>query len=580
MTLRAILTGNRFAYGAEVVSSRGLQDPVGKQGLGAFCRALLDDSRIGWISLTDNPGGGPMLPPDWMAGLVADRRERVVIHLTCKDLNRNGLEAAAWRYASEGFENILALTGDYPTGGFSGRAQAVFDLDSLALIKLLRSMNEGLKVAGRSGAPETLTATHFYIGCAVSPFKRYERELLPQYFKLLRKIRTGAEWVLPQLGYDLRKFHEVKLFLEARGVQAPVVGNVYRLTKGVARLFHEGKLAGCVVSEELLKTVEKYSAGPDKGRKFFNELAAKQLAVFKGLGFAAGYLGGIAKPEMFSEIIDLAESYGPDDWRVFLREIQFAQPDEFFLFEHDRETGLSDSTRINHEYLASLRNPPHSKQVTLGYRLSRRVHALAFARGKGLYGLLTRIFRRLDGARREGPDEPLLLLAGAAGQGVGLRLQGLRRLQPARLCLPLPYGGLFQDLAQRPLRRLGTGPLRAGRQGVLLGPGLRAAEVLRRVGADGRGADRDLQFRPGAHLVVGQHLPGPRPPRQAARGAAGGGQGCGGQGCGGQGCGGQELTRGRGRAADGQGRLVSSRLAAGRRRSQCGIFERLVFSSS
>jgi methylenetetrahydrofolate reductase (NADPH) len=376
-----------------------LQDPAGKQGLGAFCRALLDDPRIGWISLTDNPGGGPMLPPDWMAGLVADRRQRVVIHLTCKDMNRNGLEGAAWRYASEGFDNILALTGDYPTRGFAGTARPVFDLDSLGLVELLRSMNEGLKVAGRSGAPETLPATRFYIGCAVSPFKRYERELMPQYFKLLRKIRAGAEWVIPQLGYDMRKFHEVKLFLEARGIQAPLVGNVYRLTKGVARLFHEGKLAGCVVSEELLKTVEKYSTGPDKGRKFANELAAKQLAVFKGLGYAAGYLGGIAKPEMFGEIIDLAESYAPDDWRSFLREIRFAQPDEFFLFEHDRETGLSDSTRINHEYLASLAKPPRSKQVTLGYRLSRRVHALAFARGKGLYGLLTRIFRRLDGAR-------------------------------------------------------------------------------------------------------------------------------------------------------------------------------------
>ena len=145
-------------------------------------------------------------------------------------------------------------------------------------------MNEGLKVAGRSGAPETLTATHFYIGCAVSPFKRYERELMPQYFKLLRKIRAGAEWVIPQLGYDMRKFHEVKLFLEARGMQAPVVGNVYRLTKGVARLFHEGKLAGCVVSEELLKTVEKYSAGPDKGRKFCQRAGRQAVGRLQGAG--------------------------------------------------------------------------------------------------------------------------------------------------------------------------------------------------------------------------------------------------------------------------------------------------------
>ncbi len=166
---------------------------------------------------------------------------------------------------------------------------------------------------------------------------------MPQYFKLVRKIAAGARWVIPQLGYDMRKFHEVKLFLEARGIAVPVIGNVYLLSKGVAKLFHSGKLAGCVVSDELLRKIETYAAGPDKGKKFCQELAAKQLAVFKGLGFAAGYLGGIHKAEGFGPIIDLAESYGPDDWRDFLKEIQFSQPDEFFFFEHDRFTGLSDA---------------------------------------------------------------------------------------------------------------------------------------------------------------------------------------------------------------------------------------------
>ncbi len=67
----------------------------------------------------------------------------------------------------------------------------------------------------------------------------------------------------------------------------------------MAKLFHSGKLAGCVVSDELLRTIEKYAAGPDKGKKFCQELAAKQLAVFKGLGFAAGYLGGIHSADGF-----------------------------------------------------------------------------------------------------------------------------------------------------------------------------------------------------------------------------------------------------------------------------------------
>ena len=395
-TYREILTSERFCYGAEVVTTRGLESVDSPGHLASFAKDLLANPRIGWISITDNPGGGPMLPPDWLAGLVVEHRHRVVLHLTCKDMNRSGLESAAWRYASEGFQNILAITGDYPMGGYGGRAGPVFDFDSVGLITLLQSMNAGLEVLDRRGKSETLPKTDFFIGCAVSPFKRHERELLPQYFKLVRKIAAGAQWVVPQLGYDMRKFHEVKLFLEARGIRVPLLGNVYLLSKGVAKLFNSGKLAGCVVSDKLLETIEKYAAGPDKGVGFCQTLAAKQLAVFKGLGFAAGYLGGIHKADGFGPIIELAESYGPDDWKDFLREIQYAQPDEFFLFEHDASTGMSDAGRIRRDYLDSLKHPPQSKEAGLIYRLSRCVHRMAFTRDQALYPLLRRIYAHWD----------------------------------------------------------------------------------------------------------------------------------------------------------------------------------------
>ncbi len=285
VTYREMLASGRFYYGAEVVTTRGLE-PVDSPGnLAAFAKDLLADPRIGWISITDNPGGGPMLPPDWLGGLVAEHRGRVVLHLTCKDMNRNGLEAAAWRYASEGFENILAITGDYPTGGFGGRAEPVFDFDSVSLITLLRSMNEGLDVLGRGGKPETLPKTNFFIGCVVSPFKRHERELMPQYFKLVRKIAAGAQWVIPQLGYDMRKFHEVKLFLDARGINVPVIGNVYLLSKGVAKLFNSGKLAGCVVSNQLLRDDREVCRRARQGQEVLPGTGRQAVGRVQGAGF-------------------------------------------------------------------------------------------------------------------------------------------------------------------------------------------------------------------------------------------------------------------------------------------------------
>jgi methylenetetrahydrofolate reductase (NADPH) len=395
-TFRELLSAGRFVYGAELVTTRGLRQEDQRPPLVALGEALAADPRIAWISITDNPGGNPMLPADWIAGVLKTRGTQLVIHLTCKDLNRNGLESAAWRYAADGFDNVLALTGDYPVTGFRGQALPVFDLDSVSLISMLRSFNDGFEAVLPNGRTQRLPRTNFFIGCAVAPFKRHERELMPQYLKLARKIRCGADWVIPQLGYDMRKFHEVQLFLEWAQIPRPVVGNVYVLSRTLARLFNRNKLPGCVVSDELLALAERYAAGPDKGRAFFAELAAKQLAVFKGLGFAGGYLGGVSKAEAFAQIIDMAEGFAEDDWREFAREIQFSRPGEFYLFERDPESGLGDRARVNPDYLRSLDAPPATTEVNLNYRASRLVHRLAFTPDRGVFTSLQRAYRQLE----------------------------------------------------------------------------------------------------------------------------------------------------------------------------------------
>jgi len=396
LTFREMLDSGRFHYGAEIVSTRGITAAGERSKLAELGEALATDQRIAWISITDNPGGNPMLPADWIAQKLAAHRGRVVIHLACKDLNRNGLESAAWRYAQEGFDNILAMTGDYPVTSYGGLARPVFDLDSVSLIALLKAMNDGLEVPKPGGKLERLPKTNFYIGCAVSPFKRHERELMPQYFKLARKIRCGAQWVISQLGYDMRKFCELKLFMEWARVQAPLIGNVYVLNKTVAGLFHKNKIPGCVVSDKLYELVEKYAAGPDKGRAFFLELAAKQLAVFKGMGFAGGYLGGIHKAEVFGQVIEMAEKFGANDWKAFAKEIQFPKPDEFYLFEQNPETGLGDITQLNRAYRESLLRPPKSPEANLAYRLTRKVHELAFTPGKGMFPSMQKFYERLE----------------------------------------------------------------------------------------------------------------------------------------------------------------------------------------
>jgi methylenetetrahydrofolate reductase (NADPH) len=400
---RERLDGRRFCYGAELVTTRGFVAPqqpspdrIGASKVVELGEQLCSDPRIDWVSITDNPGGNVMLPPDWLARLLTRNQASIVVHLSCKDANRNALESAVWRYASEGVENILAMTGDYPRSGYGGNASPVFDLDSVGLITLLEAMNRGLPVPGRKGETTLLPKMDLFIGCVVSPFKWQERELLPQYFKLLRKIACGAQFVYTQVGYDMRKFHEVKLVLAAHGINVPVIGNVYLLNKTVAGMFHRNEVPGCVVSDRLMALAEKYGAGPDKGRSFFYELAAKQLAVFKGLGFAGGYIGGTTKPEVFFELIDRAEKFGKNDWKEFAKEIQFANANEFYLYEEDAVTGLGDCARTNQAYLRSLKDPPTTKQVTLNYWFSRFVHDKVFVPDTSGFKMMKRLYSRWD----------------------------------------------------------------------------------------------------------------------------------------------------------------------------------------
>ncbi len=102
-----------------------------------------------------------------------------------------------------------------------------------------------------------LAPTGLFLAAAVSPFKRLESEVIPQYLKLGLKVRAGADFVIPQLGYDSRKWDELLRWMRLHDVRRPVLANVYVLTRTVARLFNANAIPGCVVSDELLAIVRE-----------------------------------------------------------------------------------------------------------------------------------------------------------------------------------------------------------------------------------------------------------------------------------------------------------------------------------
>ena len=64
-----------------------------------------------------------------------------------------------------GVRNILALTGDPPALGDYPESSAVYDVDSIGLIKVIGRLNEGTDSAGASIG----RMASFTIACAVDP---------------------------------------------------------------------------------------------------------------------------------------------------------------------------------------------------------------------------------------------------------------------------------------------------------------------------------------------------------------------------------------------------------------------------
>ncbi|HNC23254.1 MAG TPA: methylenetetrahydrofolate reductase C-terminal domain-containing protein [Opitutaceae bacterium] len=416
-TLQERLTqGADFLFGVELVSTRGtIREPRAAKTV-AFAHELGGCAGIDWVSVTDNAGGNPMLAAPALGGLLRAAGREVVIHLSGKDFNRHGIESEAWRLASEGFRNLLVLSGVYPGKGIAGGGKPVFDVDSVGILDLLGRMNAGLDVTRPGGSPARLAPAEFFPGAVVTNFKLHENEVIPQLLKMERKLAAGARFLINQIGYDSRKCSELIAWLRRRGHgSVPLIGNVYVLNPGVARLFHARRIPGIMISDELAALCERQASSPDRGREFFLELAARQVAIFRGLGYRGAYLGGVHRVADIERIQALARSYGPNDWREFAKGIRFSRPGEFFAFAEDPATGLADEARLHPAYEMNQATRPRTPNVTYTYRFSKFVHGLMFTPDRGLWPLGERLCR---GAKDPAQGPALLRVAERLGKSV------------------------------------------------------------------------------------------------------------------------------------------------------------------
>nr|WP_320130945.1 methylenetetrahydrofolate reductase C-terminal domain-containing protein [uncultured Holophaga sp.] len=381
---RSLQDKDTFSVTWELVPGRGAFEKAQDTALLAAEQAA-KGGRIHALTITDNPGGHPALSAEMLGVEINRLGIEPLVHFTCKDKNRNQMESLLYGMERGEVRNLLVMTGDYPTGGYQGRPKPVFDYDPVQVLGMIQAMNEGLEIPGPKGVSR-LKPTHFFAGAAGSPFKATEAEQVTQYFKLRKKLQAGAGFIVAQLGYDARKFQELLFMVRRLGFgEIPVLGNIFVLPLGAARLMNRNGLPGCVATDALVSALEGESKDADKGKAKRLERAAKMYAFMKGMGFAGVHIGGhgMSYPDV-EYILDRGEELLPG-WQDLVREFDFPLKDGFYYFERDPATGLNTEVPAPR---------PERPDATLRYKAMQVLHHTAF----DPHGLLFKPMQTLAGA--------------------------------------------------------------------------------------------------------------------------------------------------------------------------------------
>lgn len=389
--LKNKLKNNQFVVTWELVPGRGAYE-TNQEKVIQQAEQVAKGKKIDAVSLTDNPGGNTGIQPEGIALEITKLGLETIIHLTCKDKNRNQLESELYALERMGLTNILAMTGDYAIDGVLGRPKPVFDYDSTHLMQLITDLNQGLKFSTPRGE-KSLKPTQFFAGAAVSPFKATEAEQLLQYSKLKKKVANGAQFVITQVGYDARKFHELLLFIQQMNLNIPAIGNIYILNYPVGKIMNQNKIPGCVVTDKMLAELEEERKAEDKGVGAILERAAKQYAILKGMGYHGVHLGGHLKYEQIEYVIDRGDELCAN-WQTYVSEFDFPQEEGFYLYHKDEETGLNKKN-------STLKATKKGSDFT--YKISRVFHKLFFMPDKYLYPSFRRLSSRIEGTKLEKP---------------------------------------------------------------------------------------------------------------------------------------------------------------------------------
>lgn len=195
--LERVLESGKFAVTAEIGPPKNADPEVIRR------KARIMKGYIDAFNVTDGQTAVVRMA-SWAACLIG-REEGIdpIVQMTCRDRNRIALQMDILGIAALGINNVLCLTGDYVTMGNHPSAKPVYDLDSIQLIKVIKSMRDEKRFQNGEGID---VEPRLYIGAVSNPFGGYPLQV--DVLRLEKKVEAGADFIQTQCVFNLEKFEE------------------------------------------------------------------------------------------------------------------------------------------------------------------------------------------------------------------------------------------------------------------------------------------------------------------------------------------------------------------------------------
>ena len=274
--MERILRAGEFAFTGELGPPRGANaDKIREKA--KYLRNIVDA-----VNITDNQTAVVRMS-SWGACLIAMQEGlEPNYQLVCRDRNRLAMQSDILAAYANGIRNMLCLSGDHQDFGDHPDAMGVFDIDSMQLIHMAKTMRDEGKFASGEDIDEP---PRMFIGAACNPFADpFEYRV----HRLAKKVQAGADFIQTQCIYNMTRFRR---FIQ-QAMDMGLLERVYLLagitplkSLGMAQ-YMQKEVPGMDVPEEILHrlggvTREKAA---DEGIK----IACEQIAELQEVPGVAG----------------------------------------------------------------------------------------------------------------------------------------------------------------------------------------------------------------------------------------------------------------------------------------------------